>query len=169
MIWGTMMTSKTKKKRSNSFFICAQNSFSPRNTIRFVRAQIALITFASLLCAANAAWAAPAAQFPATSRAHDFLIFATVFTDQGLALYGVHTRLRRLEEKKFRREATSDHQGELAYRVPKGAQYEMTIEARGFKTQTRKIDATQDLRADLTIRMEPSATPHAASATGGKP
>ena len=49
----------------------------------------------------------------------------------------------------------SDHQGELAFRVPQGAEYEMTIEARGFKTQTRKIDAREDNRADLTIRMEP--------------
>jgi hypothetical protein len=49
----------------------------------------------------------------------------------------------------------------------------MTIEARGFKTQERKIDAREDNRADLTIRMEPrTASPPALDAdqpTGGKP
>jgi hypothetical protein len=59
----------------------------------------------------------------------------------------------------------SDHQGELAFRVPQGAEYEMTIEARGFKTQTRKIDAREDIQADLTIRMEPQTD----AGTGGKP
>lgn len=92
------------------------------------------------------------------------MIFTTVFTDRGFALYGARVRLRRAEEKKFRWEATSDHQGELAFRVPQDAQYEMTVEARGFKPETRKIDATQDNRADLTIRMEPAAD----ASPGGK-
>jgi hypothetical protein len=100
--------------------------------------------------------------------AHDFVIFATVFNDRGFALYGARTRLRRLGEKKFRWEAMSDHQGELAFRVPPGAEYEMMIEARGFQTQTRKIDARQDNREDLTIRMEPQAQPPASQAPGGK-
>lgn len=62
----------------------------------------------------------------------------------------------------------SDHQGELAIRVPEGAEYELTIEARGYKTETRKINARQDRRTDLTIRMEPQTEAHPATATGGK-
>ena len=140
-----------------------------------MRARIALTALACLgfLFAANPAWTAPAFQSSNTTHAHDFLIFTTVFTDNGLALYGARTRLRRTDEKKFRWEAVSDHQGELAFRVPQGAQYEMIVEARGFKAQTRKIDATQDLRADLTVRMEAmadsSAAPHPEPSTGGKP
>ncbi len=95
------------------------------------------------------------AQNSSGSHAHDFVIFATVFTDRGFALTGARARVRRSDEKKFRWEAMSDHQGELAVRVPQGAEYELTIEARGFKTQTRKIDAREANRTDLTIRMEP--------------
>ena len=56
----------------------------------------------------------------------------------------------------------SDHNGEFGIRVPPGAQYEMIVEAKGFKPETRKIDARDDVRADLTIRMEPL------SGAGGK-
>ena len=42
----------------------------------------------------------------------------------------------------------------------------MMIEARGFKTQTRKIDARDDNRAELTIRMEPASGSHAKLPTG---
>ena len=48
----------------------------------------------------------------------------------------------------------SDSRGELGIRVKQGAAYELTVEARGFKPQTRKIDATEDNREDLTIQME---------------
>ena len=93
------------------------------------------------LCLAGAiSCFAPAggAQISGSSHAHDYVIFATVFNDRGFALSGARARVRRAEEKKFRWEAMSDHQGELAFRVPQGAEYELTIEARGFKTQTRQ-------------------------------
>ena len=106
-----------------------------------------------------------AARQSVDSHARDFVIFATVFNDRGFALYGARTRLRREEEKKFRWETMSDHQGELAFRVPEGQQYEMVVEARGFQTQTRKIDARQGNRAELTIHMEPQTK----SGAGGKP
>jgi hypothetical protein len=67
----------------------------------------------------------------------------------------------------------SDHQGEVAFRVPPGAEYELVIEARGFKTETRKIDAREDNQADLTIRMQSQKASHTAPKTeteaGGKP
>ncbi len=77
-------------------------------------------------------------------------------------------RVRRSEEKKFRWESVSDARGELALRVPQNAEYQMTIEARGFQMQTRKIDARADNRADLSIRMEPQAKPNADPGAGGK-
>ena len=94
-------------------------------------------------------------QNAAGSHAHDFVIFATVLNERGFALPGARVRVRREEEKKFRWEATSDHQGEFGIRVPQGSEYELTIEARGYKTQTRKIDAKESNRVDLTIKMEP--------------
>jgi hypothetical protein len=69
--------------------------------------------------------------------------------------------VRRADEQKFRWEAISDRRGELGIRVKQGAEYELMIEARGFKPQTRKIDARGGNREDLTFQLEPQA--------GGKP
>ena len=95
------------------------------------------------------------------SHVHDFLIFASVFTEQGFALPGAKVRVRRTDEQKFHWEAISDTRGELGVRVKQGAEYELTIEAHGFKSQARMIDARGGNREDLTFQMEPS--------TGGKP
>ena len=169
------MTSKMKTTRPDSFFGSFQHPFLLLNHPTCVRVTIVSAAVLCLFLTAVAAAPLPHLQSSSSSsgaRARDFLIFTTVFNDRGFALYGARTRLRRADEKKFRWEATSDHQGELALRVPPGAQYEMTVEARGFKPETRKIDATQDLRTDLTIRMEPLVDPSAAlganPSTGGK-
>src|SRR5258705_7601903 len=74
------------------------------------------------------------------THAHDFVIFASVFTEHGFALPGARARVRRTDEQKFRWEAISDGRGELGIRGKQGAEYELTIEAAGFKPQTRKID-----------------------------
>jgi len=95
------------------------------------------------------------------SHAHDFVIFATVFTEQGFTLPGAKVRVRRTDESKFRWEVISDRRGELGVRVKQGAEYELTIEAHGFKPQTRRIDAREGNREDLTFQMQPFA--------GGKP
>ena len=95
------------------------------------------------------------------THAHDFVIFASVFTEHGFALPGARARVRRTDERKFRWEAISDRRGELGIRVKQGAAYELMIEAHGFKAQTRKIDARGGNREDLTFQMEPLA--------GGKP
>ena len=101
------------------------------------------------------------AQDSRVSHAHDFVIFCTVFTDRGFALPGARARVRRADEKKFRWEALSDRQGEFAIRVPRGVEYELAVEARGFKPEIRKIDARDGNQMDLTIQMEP--------VPGGKP
>jgi hypothetical protein len=151
-----MMTrKKTKRKRSERIVGFLRHPHSPFGHLTFVRLTISLV---GLFCLAGALFSiepAVDAQSSSGSHAHDYVIFVTVFTDRGFALTGARAQVRRPDQKKFRWEAMSDHQGELAIRVPKGAEYEMTIEARGFKTQTRKIDAREDNRTDLTIRMEP--------------
>lgn len=91
------------------------------------------------------------------THAHDFVIFASVFTERGFALPGAKVRVRRTDEQKFRWEAISDRRGELGVRVKQGAEYELTIEAHGFQPQTRKVDAREGNREDLTFQMEPLA------------
>jgi len=160
----TMTTRKTKKKRFDPLFDFFRHPLSPFGHLTFVRLTIALLGLLCLAVTTFVAEPAGGAQNAGGSHAHDFVIFATVFSDQGFALLGARARVRRSEEKKFRWEAISDHQGELGIRVPQGAEYEMTIEAHGFKTDTRKIDARQGNRTDLTIRMARQTEP----GTGGK-
>lgn len=158
------MTKKTKKKTLDPLFRFLRHPLFPFRHLISMRRMIAwmgLFVMAAGVCAFEPTGAL---QKSGGSHAHDFVIFVTVFNDQGFALYGARTRLRREEEKKFRWEAMSDHQGEFAFRVPPNAEYEMTVEARGFQTQTRKIDAREENQVDLTIRMEP-----AKSGPGGKP
>ena len=162
-----MTTKKTKKKRFDPLFHFFRHPLSPFGHLTIVRLTIALVGLVWLAGAIFVFEPAGGAQNSSSSHVHDYVIFATVFTDRGFALPGARARVRRAEEKKFRWEAMSDHQGELAFRVPQNAEYEMTIEARGFKTQTRKIDAREDNRTDLTIRMEPLTDP-AEPGTGGK-
>ncbi len=159
-----MTTRKTKKKRFDPLFDFFRHPLSPFGHLTFVRVTIALL---GLVCLAGAVLAfepAGGAQNAGDSHARIFVIFATVFSDQGFALPGARARVRRSDQKKFRWEGMSDHQGEVAFRVPPGAEYELTIEARGFKTETRKIDAREENETDLTIRMAPQKD----SGTGGK-
>ena len=150
-----------------------QERFSWHPIFRFshlviVRLTIAIAGFAWLAGATLAFGAPGVPQSSSKSHAHDFVIFATIFTERGFALPGARVRVRRSDEKKFRWEGASDHSGELAFRVPQDAEYEMTVEARGYKMQTRQVDAREDNRADLTIRMEPQSEPHSEPGTGGK-
>lgn len=141
---------------------------APSRNFIYVRLTLALMGLV-LLASATTAYGRPGApQSSSKSHAHDFIIFTTVFTEQGFALPGARVRVRRTDEKKFRWEAVSDRRGELAVRVPQDSEYEMTVEAHEYKMQTRKVDANEGNRADVTIRMEPQSEPHSGSGTGGK-
>lgn len=146
---------KRKKKRFDALFDFFRHPLFLFGHLTHVRLTIALGGLLCLVGVAIAFYVPVHAQNASGSHAHDFVIFTTVFTDKGFALFGAHARVRREEEKKFKWEAVSDHRGELAIRVPQGAEYELTVEARGYKTLTRKVDTREDNRADLTIRMEP--------------
>ncbi len=158
------MTTKRKKRTSSQpVAFRPQPSFSSRLSSCVSPATGpsigCIIVLLMLACSSAISFpAAAAASQPQTgSHAHDFVIFVTVFTDKGFALPGARVRVRREDEKKFRWEAQSDRQGELGIRVQQGAKYELTVEARGFKSQTRKIDARDGNREDLTLLMEPVA------------
>ena len=156
--WRRMTTKKTKKKRSSTRFESFRHPHLPIRHLNFVRITLA---FSGLVWFAGAtSLYTPIVSAQSGSPGHDFLIFATVFTDHGFALPGARVHVRRADEKKAKWEATSDRQGEFAVRVPEGAEYEMTVEANGFKPEVRKIDARKDTRTDFTIRMD--------KASGGK-
>jgi hypothetical protein len=91
------------------------------------------------------------------SHANDFLILGTVFDEKGLSFPAVQLRIRRSREKKFRWDTYTNSRGEFAIRVPKGADYEMMVHAKGFADQTRPLDAKTGLsEARLVFRMEPA-------------
>jgi Carboxypeptidase regulatory-like domain len=172
-ILGTMTMRKTKKKRFDPLFDFFRHPLFSFRYLTFVRLTIALVALAGLVGAGVAFETAAGAQNSSDSHARVFVIFTTVLSDQGFALPGARARVRRSDQKKFRWEGMSDHQGEVAFRVPPGAEYELTIEARGFKPETRKVDAREENQADLTVRMEPQTASHTepqtGSGTGGKP
>jgi hypothetical protein len=88
--------------------------------------------------------------------AAQFLIFGTVFTEQGFALPGAEIEIRRAGEKKVRWRAASDRRGEFAVRVPPGTAYEVTVKAKNFEPGARKVEATPGGREDLVFRMKPA-------------
>jgi hypothetical protein len=94
---------------------------------------------------------------PKHSHAYDFLIRGTVFSENALAFPGVQLRVRRAGEKKFHWETYSNSRGEFAIRVPQGTEYELVVHSKGFRDQTRAIDARAgDLQDDVVFRMEPA-------------
>src|ERR1700730_5165900 len=135
----TSKTRKTKRKKTFSTFLeFFRHPFPPldhpnmRGLLRFAMLVLVL---------------APGA-FPVTgdekrgdSHAHNFVIFGNVFTQQCFLLPGARVSVRRTDEQKFRWEAISDRRGELGVRVKQGAEYELKIEAHGFKSQGRKTAA----------------------------
>ena len=173
MSLGTMTKRKTKKKRSDLLFDFFRHSLSFFGHLTFRRFTLALVALVGLTSAAFAFEPGGGTQKSADTHAKVFVIFATVLTDQGFAFPGARARVRQSDQKKYRWEGMSDHQGEVAFRVPPGEEYELIIEAHGFKTETRKIDAREDNQSDLTIRMAAQPASHADhktdTGTGAKP
>jgi Carboxypeptidase regulatory-like domain len=97
-------------------------------------------------------------QKPAPSAAihsNDFLVRGTVFTQEGLALPGAELRIRRTADKKFRWQTISNSRGDFAVRVKMGADYEVTVRAKGFEEQSLPVNAkTGDRFKDLVFRMQ---------------
>ena len=88
--------------------------------------------------------------------AEQFLIFGTVFDERGYIVEGAEIRVRCAGEKKTRWKVWSDRRGEFAQRVPTGSEYELTVVAKGFAEQARKIDAREGNREDLVVRLDPA-------------
>src|ERR1700683_826960 len=94
-----MTKKKTTKKKFDPLFDLFRHPLSPFGHLTFVRLTIALVALSWLAGAALASGPAGGAQSSSGSRAHDFVIFATVFTDRGFALPGARGGGRRPGER----------------------------------------------------------------------
>ena len=123
---------------------------SRRRLRRLVAASVAL-----LLCLP--ALAAPAGS--ATAPAPYALIFGTVWGADHRPVYGVHVKLRRADEKKFRWEATSDHRGEFGIRVPAAKGDYVLVPDVKFADHRpapeQAIHVDYDERVDVGVHLEP--------------
>jgi hypothetical protein len=139
---------------------------SPRWSI-FVGSAALIICLAPAFCGAREPQPptpqAPASGAPAPERSlkekyshtNDFLIIGTIFDPQGYAFAGVELRIRRSNEKKYRWDSYTNSRGEFAVRVPQGSDYEMVIHAKGFRDQTRALDAKTGVsEARMVFHME---------------
>lgn len=90
-----------------------------------------------------------------------FVLTGTVFTEQGFGLPGAQIRVRRSGEKKVREKAMADRRGEFGVRLRHAGEYEVTVEAKGYRTQARKFSAALGGGTNLVFRMQP--------ASGGQP
>lgn len=88
------------------------------------------------------------------SHANDFVIRGTVFNEKALSFAGVQLRVRRAGEKKFRWESATASLGDFAIRVPQGSEYELVAHAKGFKDQSRVVDARNGDEERMVFRME---------------
>ncbi|MBZ5700665.1 MAG: carboxypeptidase-like regulatory domain-containing protein [Acidobacteriia bacterium] len=123
------------------------------------------LLFPGGLPAAQTSAPAPAPAAPSTkqaprkrpSHADDFLIRGTVFNDKALALPGAEIRIRRNGDKKFRWETLTNSRGEFAVRVPRGADYELNVRAKGFAAEKKELDAKSGAREENTVfRLTPA-------------
>jgi hypothetical protein len=87
------------------------------------------------------------------SHADDLVIRGTVFNERGLALPGVKLRIRRSDQKKSRWETYSNSRGEFAVRVPKGPDYEIAAESKGFAKQSQAINGQSE--ENVVLHMQP--------------
>jgi len=96
------------------------------------------------------------------SHADELLIRGTVFNERGLSMHGVKLRTQRVNAKKNHWETYTNFRGEFAVRVPKGSDYQIAAEMKGFATQSQAVNGKDGAAEERVIfHMEP--------VKGGKP
>lgn len=113
---------------------------------------IAALLLAFALAAAGLASAAP------TKKPEDFaLIYATVYGPKKLGMYGIRVKVRRASEKKARWQGSSDHAGEVAFRVPAGlGDYVVWADVKTPKGQAppeTKVHVQGNERVDVSLHL----------------
>jgi hypothetical protein len=110
-----------------------------------------VVALLSIYAAAGATSAGSAQK----TRQPDFLVYATIYNDQGFTVRNARARMSVAGKNKWRWETTSDDQGEFALHVPEGALYDLRVDAKGYQPLTQSVDATQTDRDDLGLHLVP--------------
>jgi hypothetical protein len=109
-----------------------------------------------LLIAAGAS--ATAADSKSDARKPYALLLGTVYDANGHPVYGVKVTIRRADHKKGKWELQSDHQGEVAQRVPAGeADYIATAEVKAPKGEPKPsatIHIEKEERKDFSLHLK---------------
>jgi uncharacterized GH25 family protein len=88
------------------------------------------------------------------------LVKGTVFTPDGHPAPGarvtiVRTDVEPKQQKKTRKESSSDQQGEFAFRMDAGpAKFHLAIEMSGFTKQEKDVEVSSDERTDISIILQ---------------
>jgi len=148
MMW-MLMTLRKRKKLHNFFQALVQPSRHTRVPILW---GAILFTLVFLALNGTLAQGSFAQRKPSPN---DCLLYATVFTPEGRAFYGAEARIHQVGKNKPAWESTSNHQGEIAVRVPTLGDYEIEVKAKGYVTQTKKVTPIAGDRVDLVFNMVP--------------
>jgi hypothetical protein len=95
--------------------------------------------------------------YPLLAQSNFSLIKGTVFTSGGQTVPGAKVTIVRADieakqQKKSRKETTSDRFGEFAFRMDVGpAKFHLTVEAQGFPKQDKEVEVAGDERADISV------------------
>jgi len=118
---------------------------------RWVSITVVAVLFAALLANPTALLSAPFASDK--HQAPYALIYATVWGKGAETVYGVKVQLRRAGNKKVIAEQTSNHTGEVAFRVPAGKQdYTLTADVKLSKDKA-KPEATAHVENDERVEV----------------
>ena len=85
------------------------------------------------------------------------LIKGTVFTSDGRPVGGakvtiVRTDIEPKQQKKSRKQSSSDQQGEFAFRMDAGpAKFHLTVQIPGFPKQEKSVEVSGDERTDISV------------------
>jgi hypothetical protein len=121
----------------------------------FIDSRYLLVLFVAFFaCAAFPVEARAQQRDPETKKPREkpyALIFATVWGPDNHPVYGVKVKVRRAHEKKVRWELYSDHNGEVAFRLPVGpVDYIVATDLKGFKLLSGKqLQSAQEVRVHI--------------------
>lgn len=79
-------------------------------------------------------------------------VFADTFPLRGAKVTIVRVDVDAKQQKKTKREAYSDRNGEFAFRMDVGpAKFRVTVESKGYQTEMKEVEVSGEERADISV------------------